>query len=52
MHTESAREMVRRMRIKPAYPLHAGRGVAAKPGLVLQLGPPPLVAVAVVGHER
>ncbi|KAJ7798751.1 hypothetical protein B0H14DRAFT_3544053 [Mycena olivaceomarginata] len=52
MHTETAREMARRTRIKPAYPLHAGRGVAAKRGLVLQLGPPPLVAVAVVRHPE
>ncbi|KAJ7435998.1 hypothetical protein B0H11DRAFT_2112042, partial [Mycena galericulata] len=51
MHTESAREMPRRTRIKPAYPLHAGRSVAAERGLVLQLGPPP-VAVAVVGHKH
>jgi hypothetical protein len=52
MHTEGVREMARRTRIKPAYQLHAGRCVAAKHGLVFQLGPPPLVAVAVVGHER
>jgi hypothetical protein len=49
MHTEGVREMARRTRIKPAYPLHAGRCVAAKHGLVFQLT---LVAVAVVGHER
>ncbi|KAJ6524786.1 hypothetical protein B0H19DRAFT_1276405 [Mycena capillaripes] len=52
MHTESTRGMVRRMRIKLAYPLHAGRGAAEKRGLVLQFGPPPLVAIAIVGHER
>jgi hypothetical protein len=52
MHSESAQGMMRRTRIKPAYPLHSERGVAAKRGLVLQLGPPPLVAVAVVEHEH
>jgi hypothetical protein len=51
MHTESARGM-RRTRIKPAYPLHARRGVAGKRGLVLQLGRPQLVAVVVVGYEE
>ncbi|KAF8203478.1 hypothetical protein K438DRAFT_2101039 [Mycena galopus ATCC 62051] len=46
MHSESIQEIMR-THIKPASPLHAGRGAAAKGGLMLQRGPLPLVAVAV-----
>jgi hypothetical protein len=44
--------MVRKKCFKPVYPLHARSGVAAKRGLVLQMGPPSLVADEFVGYGR